>query len=315
MGLIRKQKLKPTDVLKAILAVDGPGSRIDADMVDGKHAEDIIDGAMEQVSTITSYTAAENKIPMGKGTNGKLDGSWLDLSNYYNKTEIDNKITESGNAEAVQSNLTAHINDKNNPHQVTAVQVGAIPTAEKGVANGVAILGSDGKVPQSQLPEMNYDPAGSAAGVQTNLTTHKNDKNNPHQVTASQIGAATVEYVDEKVKNISSCKIQTISYTGNGKYGVNNPVTFTFEFVPQIILCQGYCDVKDGYYHPLNGSYFDYTLIPASWLTTDWKSMGGVAGPRIKKSTDGKTISLYDEDNAHQQLNIVDRTYYIAAIG
>ena len=36
---------------------------------------------------------------------------------------------------------------------------------------------------------MNYDPAGSAAGVQANLTAHINDKNNPHGVTASQIGA------------------------------------------------------------------------------------------------------------------------------
>ena len=82
-----------------------------------------------------------------------------------------------------------HIAAKNNPHQVTAVQVGAVPTTEKGVANGVATLGSDGKVPSTQLPEMNYDPAGSAAGVQANLTAHVNNKNNPHGVTASQIGA------------------------------------------------------------------------------------------------------------------------------
>ena len=82
-----------------------------------------------------------------------------------------------------------HIAAKNNPHQVTAVQVGAVPTTEKGAAGGVATLGSDGKVPSGQLPEMNYDPAGSAASVQANLTTHINDKNNPHEVTASQIGA------------------------------------------------------------------------------------------------------------------------------
>lgn len=34
----------------------------------------------------------------------------------------------------------------------TAAEVGAIPATEKGVANGVATLGSDGKVPASQLP-------------------------------------------------------------------------------------------------------------------------------------------------------------------
>ena len=105
---------------------------------------------------------------------------------------------------ASEVELTAHKNDKNNPHQVTAAQVGAIPTTEKGAANGVATLGSDGKVPQSQLPEMNYDPAGSAAGVQANLTAHVNAKNNPHGVTAAQIGAATVEYVDSIVGNIET---------------------------------------------------------------------------------------------------------------
>jgi hypothetical protein len=34
----------------------------------------------------------------------------------------------------------------------TAAEVGAVPTTEKGAANGVATLGSDGKVPSAQLP-------------------------------------------------------------------------------------------------------------------------------------------------------------------
>ena len=54
--------------------------------------------------------------------------------------------------------IDAHLVDKNNPHQVTAEQVGA-------------------------------DAKGSAAAVQTKLDTHTADRNNPHQVTAEQIGA------------------------------------------------------------------------------------------------------------------------------
>lgn len=52
-----------------------------------------------------------------------------------------------------------------------------------------AELGADGKIPAEQMPEMNYDPAGSAAAVQTNLTDHINNQNNPHDVTAEQLGA------------------------------------------------------------------------------------------------------------------------------
>ena len=51
-----------------------------------------------------------------------------------------------------------------------ASEVGAIPTTEKGAANGVATLGADGKVPTGQLPAMDYVPTsekGAASGVAT----------------------------------------------------------------------------------------------------------------------------------------------------
>ena len=48
----------------------------------------------------------------------------------------------------------------------TAGMVGAIPVNEKGAANGVASLGSDGKVPSAQLPEM----------VSVSVTTADNGK-------------------------------------------------------------------------------------------------------------------------------------------
>ena len=54
--------------------------------------------------------------------------------------------------------IDAHLVDRNNPHQVTAEQIGA-------------------------------DASGSAAAVQTKLDAHTANKNNPHQVTAEQIGA------------------------------------------------------------------------------------------------------------------------------
>ena len=54
---------------------------------------------------------------------------------------------------------------------------------------GKADVGEDGKIPASQLPEMNYDPAGSAAAVQANLTAHTGNTSNPHGVTAEQAGA------------------------------------------------------------------------------------------------------------------------------
>lgn len=64
-----------------------------------------------------------------------------------------------------------------------------VPTNEKGKPSGVATLGADGKVPSAQLPSMNFDAAGAAATVQQNLNSHTGNKSNPHGVTAAQVGA------------------------------------------------------------------------------------------------------------------------------
>lgn len=72
----------------------------------------------------------------------------------------------------------------------------------------VPVLGSDGKVPAGQLPDMNYDPAGTAATeagkVQTNLTSHTNNKSNPHGVTAAQVGLGNVDNTSDLSKPIST---------------------------------------------------------------------------------------------------------------
>ncbi|MBS4879793.1 MAG: hypothetical protein KH138_05715 [Firmicutes bacterium] len=101
-----------------------------------------------------------------------------------------------------------------------------IASADRGAPGGVATLGSDGKVPEGQLPAMNYDPKGTAeaavvahnssagahadirqavantkaaaqqaaSALQSGLDTHTGNKNNPHNVTRDQIGAAAAEH-------------------------------------------------------------------------------------------------------------------------
>ena len=54
----------------------------------------------------------------------------------------------------------------------------------------IPVLGDDGTLPPSELPPMDYDPAGSAAAVQNALSAHTGNKNNPHAVTAEQVGAS-----------------------------------------------------------------------------------------------------------------------------
>lgn len=51
---------------------------------------------------------------------------------------------------------------------------------------------------------MDYDPAGSAAAVQSNLTSHINNKSNPHSVTKAQVGLGNVDNTSDADKPIST---------------------------------------------------------------------------------------------------------------
>lgn len=66
-----------------------------------------------------------------------------------------------------------------------ASEVGAIPTTEKGAANGVATLGTDGKVPPGQLPAMDYAPS-------THASQHGSGGSDP--ITPAAIGAAAASH-------------------------------------------------------------------------------------------------------------------------
>ena len=87
-----------------------------------------------------------------------IDAHLVDKNNPHQVTAEQVGADASGSAAAVQTKLDTHTANKNNPHQVTAEQVGA-------------------------------DASGSAAAVQTKLDAHTANKNNPHKVTAEQIGA------------------------------------------------------------------------------------------------------------------------------
>ena len=70
---------------------------------------------------------------------------------------------------------------------ITPTDIGAIPATQKGVASGVATLGTDGKVPTAQLPNMNYAPS-------THASQHASDGSDP--ITPANIGAYNKEEIN-----------------------------------------------------------------------------------------------------------------------
>lgn len=110
------------------------------------------------------------------------------------------------------------------------IPISQLPT---GVANGVASLDQTGKVPASQLPDMNYLPlAGGNMQGAINMGNYRiTNLNTP----ADNQDAATKAYVDavrEYVQNAGFTNILTGNYTGNGQ----DTLTLTFGFMPKSVL-------------------------------------------------------------------------------
>ena len=236
----------------------------------------------------------------------------------------------------------------------SAADTGAVPITEKGQPGGVATLGPDGKVPGEQLPKMDYDPAGSAAAVQQALTAHTGNKNNPHAVTAKQVGAlassggvmsgalsmsghkianlaapaaptdaANKQYVDEH----TGAKVVTGSYVGTGKTGKNNPTEISLP-KPFKVLCIYGMQYPDSYYdiYPTDSTSTGQTcnIISGSSIPTEYTRYFGFfysskpSDSYGKKSADGKTFSWYYDlppsSAASVQLNKSGTIYHYYAI-
>lgn len=120
----------------------------------------------------------------------KAEGSFLEtlllriLNNI--KAAYQKAIQTENSIGTAQSSLAAHINNKENPHGTTAAQVGADPA---GSAAGVQanLTAHEGDAVKHITAEERTAWNGKANAA--DLTAHINNKSNPHGVTAGQTGA------------------------------------------------------------------------------------------------------------------------------
>ena len=144
-----------------------------------------------------------------------LDKAGLQHYNEKIKAYVDSK---SG---GVNTDLTSHIGNKKNPHGVTKDQVGLgnvtndaqIPLSQKGVASGVATLGTDGKLTAAQLPAMKTVNGVSVVGsgnISIDLSLYKVVDSLP----TTGIDATKIYIVPAKTTEDKNIKAEYV-YTGN----------------------------------------------------------------------------------------------------
>lgn len=230
-----------------------------------------------------------------------------------------------------------------------------IPNSEKGQPNGVPILdehgkipadnmpantptlGEDGKIPQEQLPELNFDTAGSAATVQGNLNAHINNKQNPHGVTAAQVGAydknqsltsvtaglfglsasAVPNDVLVKIKTLidsanenanSRVIFKTGSYIGTGTAGKDNPNSLVVD--PRTIMLIIRYRMSSSRIYGTVAGIFSVDLLTSTYSDMAYIANWDEANVDVRAKKDGNTIFWYDQnDYSTDQLNISGTEY------
>ena len=176
--------------------------------LDGKQAT-ITGGA----TTITGSNLTTNRALISNGS-GKVAVSDITNTELGYLDGVTSNIQTQLSAKADSSTLTSHTGNKNNPHGVTAAQVGL------GNVNNT----SDANKPVSTAQAAAIAEAKKAGtDAQASLKTHTDNKSNPHGVTATQVGAYTKTDTDYLLgKKMDDFSLEL--YNGTG--GNPKPVRF-----------------------------------------------------------------------------------------
>lgn len=200
----------------------------------------------EQAGTIS----ADMFNKLNSGLNGDITNALNEAKAYIDaaKTALEKLIRDSD--KVIKESLDAHIGNKSNPHNVTKAQVG--------LGNVQNLAPADMPVSTAQAAAI-ADAKAAGTKAQTDLSTHANRKDNPHNVTRAQLGLATTDQVvfakttaasgfwkesdgrlKSQVENLNHtldqiCNIPTVHFKMNGKYQVGTIAQSLEEIEPLLV--------------------------------------------------------------------------------
>ena len=187
---------------------------------------------------------------LNSGLNGDITNALNEAKAYTDaaKTALEKLIQDSD--KVIKESLDAHIGNKSNPHNVTQAQVG--------LGNVQNLAPADMPVSTAQAAAI-ADAKAAGTKAQTDLNTHANRRNNPHNVTRAQLGLATTDQVvfakttaasgfwkesdgrlKSQVENLNHtldqiCNIPTVHFKMNGKYQVGTIAQSLEEIEPLLV--------------------------------------------------------------------------------
>lgn len=200
----------------------------------------------EQAGTIS----ADMFNKLNSGLNGDITNALNEAKAYTDaaKTTLERLIQDSD--KVIKESLDAHIGNKSNPHNVTKAQIG--------LGNVQNLVPADMPVSTAQAAAI-ADAKAAGTKAQTDLSTHVNRRDNPHNVTRAQLGLATTDQVvfakttaasgfwkesdgrlKSQVENLNHtldqiCNIPTVHFKMNGKYQVGTIAQSLEEIEPLLV--------------------------------------------------------------------------------
>lgn len=188
--------------------------------------------------------------------------------------------------------LASHTMSTENPHQVTAAQVGLDNVPNVSTNNQTPTFATSSKLANIISGETLSVILGKVRTAISSLITHLS-ASNPHNITAAMLGAG---------------KIVTGTYSGAGKYGSGNKNSLTFTSQPKLLIVM-----------PIsNSSHADYGGFVALKGVTILRA-GGLSDDVINSESQihltwGTTVSWYNATNVYFQQNASGWTYTYLAI-
>ena len=187
---------------------------------------------------------------LNSGLNGDITNALNEAKAYTDaaKTALEKLIQDSD--KIIKESLDAHIGNKSNPHNVTKAQIG--------LGNVQNLAPADMPVSTAQAAAI-ADAKAAGTKAQTDLNTHANRRDNPHNVTRAQLGLATTDQVvfakttaasgfwkesdgrlKSQVENLNHtldqiCNIPTVHFKMNGKYQVGTIAQSLEEIEPLLV--------------------------------------------------------------------------------
>lgn len=200
----------------------------------------------EQAGTIS----ADMFNKLNSGLNEDITNALNEAKAYTDaaKTALEKLIQDSD--KIIKESLDAHIGNKSNPHNITKAQIG--------LGNVQNLAPADMPVSTAQAASI-ADAKAAGTKAQTDLSTHANRKDNPHNVTRAQLGLATTDQVvfakttaasgfwkesdgrlKSQVENLNHtldqiCNIPTVHFKMNGKYQVGTIAQSLEEIEPLLV--------------------------------------------------------------------------------